>query len=925
MKYFCTFLALVFISFPVFSQSNSVELKDADGIVISSHNSIQAAYNAIPLTLANAYLIEILSAYNNTEEAFPIVFSNRAGSSETNTVTIRPAAGVTGKIISGTVSGTGGVAIILFNNCQYVILDGRPGGIGSAADLMIRNLSTTGTAYTLKLTNSASYNIVQYLNTFNATGNTAGGRNIAIEATPSGANSYNLITNCVIDGGRSGIGLIATGTGPVPNDNNTILNCIIKNFGYAGIWYLGASSNTTVSGCTFYQETSSSSTIMSALSFAVVASQGLNIIEKCNIYNIRSTATSSGFNPKGITGGAAAGSTMRIINNFISLPLNNAAAATVYGIHLTGSNDYNADILYNTIYIGGVHTGGTTGSVLSAGIVKANTGLGRYTQKNNICVNKRTGGISTGFHTGSSVESDAIVGILDIDYNTYNSRGSDMSFNAGWNNIFYNDLSDYKTAATPYEQNSSFHEAIFVSTTDLHLAGASVGDVLLGGTPIAGIADDIDNQTRSLTLPYKGADEGDIPLGSATTFQLSVDITNGWNMVSIPGLHPINQDVLTWWPGKDPQAAMFGYAGGYNPVTALTPGQGYWLKNAGANIYNTGDEWPAGGINTIPNDPLNGASGWNMVGGYHNIVSTSAITTNPPNAISAAIFGYANGYQQVTQLVPGYGYWLKLNQAAQIILPSGSTNVSKSVVKISDDWGRIVLTDNSGRHYTLYAADGETSLDNFELPPAPPTGMMDVRFESQRYAENLTEGFQTINFSGMEYPVTVRVENISIRLQDETGKSVNTILKPGEEISISRSEINKLMVSSDIIPDEYSLGQNYPNPFNPSTVIEFAIPEDASNVTLTIYDGLGQRVAELVNGNLQAGYYKYQWNAGKVASGIYIYQLKNRKLCINKENDVNEVIIFFKVLMAMFINTLYLFCSYSFLISTFCLYISYKK
>jgi hypothetical protein len=354
-------------------------------------------------------------------------------------------------------------------------------------------------------------------------------------------------------------------------------------------------------------------------------------------------------------------------------------------------------------------------------------------------------------------------------------------------------------------------------------------------------------------------------------------------MVSIPGLHPVNQNVLTWWSGKDPQASVFGYAAGYNPVSVLVPGQGYWLKNSGSNTYNTGDEWPSGGINIIPNDPINGALNWNMIGGYHNIVSTSAITTNPPNAISAAIFGYANGYQQVTQLVPGYGYWLKLNQAAQIILPSGSTDVSKPAVKISEQWGRIVLTDNTGRHYTLYAADGETSLENFELPPAPPTGMMDVRFESQRYAENLTEGFQTINFSGMEYPVTVRVENISIRLQDETGKSVNTILKPGEEISISRSEINKLMVSSDIIPDEYSLGQNYPNPFNPSTVIEFAIPEDASNVTLTIYDGLGQRVAELVNGNLQAGYYKYQWNAGKVASGIYIYQLRTEKFVSTKK------------------------------------------
>ncbi len=48
-------------------------------------------------------------------------------------------------------------------------------------------------------------------------------------------------------------------------------------------------------------------------------------------------------------------------------------------------------------------------------------------------------------------------------------------------------------------------------------------------------------------------------------------------------------------------------------------------------------------------------------------------------------------------------------------------------------------------------------------------------------------------------------------------------------------------------PKKFELTQNYPNPFNPSTKIEFSIPEDVNNVTLTIYNALGQRVAELVN------------------------------------------------------------------------------
>ncbi len=87
----------------------------------------------------------------------------------------------------------------------------------------------------------------------------------------------------------------------------------------------------------------------------------------------------------------------------------------------------------------------------------------------------------------------------------------------------------------------------------------------------------------------------------------------------------------------------------------------------------------------------------------------------------------------------------------------------------------------------------------------------------------------------------------------------------------------KLMVSSQLIPEKYALEQNYPNPFNPSTVIEFSLPEDVGNVKLSIYNTLGEKVAELVNTALVAGKYQYQWNAQNVATGMYIYELRTDK------------------------------------------------
>lgn len=74
-------------------------------------------------------------------------------------------------------------------------------------------------------------------------------------------------------------------------------------------------------------------------------------------------------------------------------------------------------------------------------------------------------------------------------------------------------------------------------------------------------------------------------------------------------------------------------------------------------------------------------------------------------------------------------------------------------------------------------------------------------------------------------------------------------------------------------PKNFMLLQNYPNPFNPSTTIKFSIPE-MSNVSIEIYNVIGELVASFVNQNLDAGYHSLNFNASNLPSGTYIYQLK---------------------------------------------------
>ncbi|MGA9295639.1 MAG: T9SS type A sorting domain-containing protein [Ignavibacteriaceae bacterium] len=92
-------------------------------------------------------------------------------------------------------------------------------------------------------------------------------------------------------------------------------------------------------------------------------------------------------------------------------------------------------------------------------------------------------------------------------------------------------------------------------------------------------------------------------------------------------------------------------------------------------------------------------------------------------------------------------------------------------------------------------------------------------------------------------------------------------------------EINKNYVS------KYELRRNYPNPFNPVTTITYTLPQ-AGNVELKIYNSLGQKVAQLVNKQMQAGSYKVTWDAQNEPSGIYFY-----KITVNRFSQVNKMVL----------------------------------
>lgn len=359
------------------------------------------------------------------------------------------------------------------------------------------------------------------------------------------------------------------------------------------------------------------------------------------------------------------------------------------------------------------------------------------------------------------------------------------------------------------------------------------------------------------------------------SFGMAVDIVNGWNMVSVPGINPDGQDVNTWWQGRDPYASVYKMQVGYIPVFTATPSEGYLMKHIGNRTYNTGDEWPEEGIQIVPHEPILVSAGWNLIGGYENIIAANNLTTTPSGLISGPVYTYAGTYKIATHLEPGRSYIVYFTGAGQINFPDILSKGNGKVTDyFKDNWGKMSFTDNSGKHFTLYLVDDETDLNLYALPPVPLEGMFDIRFTSNRIAENIDNGIQTVNLSGISYPVKVKVENISITLLDESRKNINADLKPGDEITITKESIDKLFILSgeSVTPKKYSLEQNYPNPFNPSTKIKYVVPTE-SNVNISLYNVLGELISTLINEEMTPGYYEYELNGSDLASGVYIYRL----------------------------------------------------
>jgi|GEM_PF-830776 len=362
--------------------------------------------------------------------------------------------------------------------------------------------------------------------------------------------------------------------------------------------------------------------------------------------------------------------------------------------------------------------------------------------------------------------------------------------------------------------------------------------------------------------------------GSGSTYTYSVG--RYWNMVSLPLTVEIPL-VQSQFPTASSNA--FEYAGGLGYVMrdTLRIGKGYWLKFNSSELVNlTGTK--------VSSETLAVSDGWNIIGSISDTIPTSSITSTPQGIIASVFYGYNGSYIPADFIIPAKGFWVKSAGPGQLILSHAAgaamKNQSAPASEILNSCDKITIRDAALYQQTLYLSNRPSEgipPSYFGLPPVPPEGAFDARFESGQLLETYQAGQAAripISLTGASFPVTViwQMRSDAGILKLEAGGAEIALNASG---SVQIEDKNSLMAiiveASAEIPREFTLEQNYPNPFNPSTTFRYGLPE-RSQVRLAVYNLLGQKVQEIVNSTQDAGYHEIQWFPTN-GSGLYYYRL----------------------------------------------------
>ncbi len=484
----------------------------------------------------------IFSLIDNTYpgEIFPIIINSNTYANATNTLSIKPAVG-----LSPVITGNNSIGILKLNGADYITIDGSNTVSGTTRNLSIINTSTNSTTSTIvwlasvNASNGATNNTVKNCTltgnapttTFTSlisSGSVVGG--IAEAANNNNTYQNNLLSKC-----QTAIAIV----GPTGNETgniisgNTIGSVTAGNkLGWSGI-EIYQQASCQITNNTIFGITTATSTTVSGISVYGTAS-GISINGN-KVSDIKNTST-GGWGSNGIYLGSS--STAANVNVFNNVVFDIASYGYTggrdendngYGIIVDGGGGYN--IYYNTVHLNTAQS--VSGYPACMNVTSFVTTAASIHLENNIFSNVQS-------NTGQryAIQSEAASTVFNsINYNDYYSAAANLGYIGATNRAVLANIQ----AGFGQNLNAISYLPVYTSATDYHINvsnAANITNLENRGNPVTGYTDDFDVQTRNGLTPDLGADEWVEPNYGSWVGKISTDWTvpANWEANYVPDL-----------------------------------------------------------------------------------------------------------------------------------------------------------------------------------------------------------------------------------------------------------------------------------------------------------------------------------------------------------------------------------------------------
>jgi len=253
-----------------------------------------------------------------------------------------------------------------------------------------------------------------------------------------------------------------------------------------------------------------------------------------------------------------------------------------------------------------------------------------------------------------------------------------------------------------------------------------------------------------------------------------------------------------------------------------------------------------------------------LAGNFYRINYDGSSHTDWTGNIGGKIFA--------SPVVDGEGLIYFVNDAGAVVaVPWDFTSTTSPVYATTLPYG-VIGTPAFGTNGLLYLGTNTGHL--YALKKSDTPGNLDVVWSFQGDAPIKNHLFVTE--SGLIFTLFTDKDLVIFKDPVSTTEAVYPKWATFKGNNLRSKVIDLTLVSVEeedvLLPVEFTLDQNFPNPFNPSTMIKFALPS-SGYVTLDVFNSLGEKIAGLVDGVMQAGYHSIPFDATHFPSGIYFYQI----------------------------------------------------